>query len=101
MRGFDRPAPLATKRTGRMPGKVRLDWRVRPRRWRSEENLKLVIYMKSGNKITVHGVAKYEINNRGDDIIGMTIEKFWWWQHGSGLLIKTLSLSQIEAVCVA
>lgn len=62
--------------------------------------MKLVIYMKSGNKITVRGVAKYEIQNRGDNIVGVMIEKRWWWL-GSGLLVKTLALSQIEAVCVA
>ena len=62
--------------------------------------MKLVIYMKSGNRITVRGVADYEIQNRGDAIVGMTIQRRWW-ARGSGLLIKTLALSEIEAVCVA
>ena len=62
--------------------------------------MKLMIYMKSGNVITVRGVSKYTIRNRGDEIVGITFEKNWWCQ-GTGLLLNTLALSQIEAVCVS
>ena len=62
--------------------------------------MKLVIYMKSGNRITVRGVKGYEVQNLGDEIRSITIQKSWWSRR-SGLLIKTLALSQIEAICVA
>jgi hypothetical protein len=61
--------------------------------------MKLVIYMKSGNQIKIRGIRGYKIENRGDEIVGVTIER-WWWARGQRLLVKTLALSQVEAVCV-
>ena len=61
--------------------------------------MKLTIYLKSGNTVVVRGIKTYEIKNRGDDIVGVSYDRRWWAKRG-GLLLKTLALSQIEAVVV-
>ena len=59
----------------------------------------LTFYMKSGNRIRVRGVKEYTINNAGNEIIGLSL-KYYWFRFGKRLLVKTMDLSQIEAVTV-
>jgi len=64
--------------------------------------MKLNIYMKSGNKITMGNVKNYEIGNSGNEITKIFIERgSFWGGGGERLLVKTIDLSQIEAVTVS
>ena len=59
----------------------------------------MTIFMKSGNQIELPGVKEYEIGNQGDVIVKLKI--VWsWWKTGPRLLVKTIALSQIEAITV-
>jgi hypothetical protein len=56
----------------------------------------LEIFMRSGNKIVIDGVSEYKIKNSGDEITGLTLTQD---EHATRLLlVKTIALSQIEAV---
>ena len=57
----------------------------------------LRIYMKSGNCIVLPHVKEYKITNRGDEIIGVELKRRGIWS-GENLLVKTIALSQIEAI---
>lgn len=60
----------------------------------------LDIYMKSGNVITIRHIESYEIKNNGDEIVSLMLEKekrFGLTRH-AGLVVKTIALTQIEAV---
>lgn len=61
--------------------------------------MKITIYMKSGNKITLRNIKEYEFQNRGDDIVGIKLVRRSWMP-GTYALAKTFDLRQIEAVTV-
>lgn len=61
--------------------------------------MNLTIYMKSGNAIKLTGVKDYKIENIGNNITGITLtQDLHWWLFSRRLLVKTINLSQIEAV---
>lgn len=64
--------------------------------------MKLTIYMKSGNAIVTTGVKEYEIENKGNEIVGLKLvylpELVLKATFRKKLLVKTVDLSQIEAV---
>lgn len=63
--------------------------------------MKLNIYMKSGNIITVGGVKEYKVINKGDEIIHLTIEQRPYMKFfADKLLVNSINLSQIEAVTI-
>lgn len=62
--------------------------------------MKLTIYMKSGNKIVLRNVEEYEFQNRGNEIVGIRIQRRSWMP-GSRILAQTVALDQIEAVTAA
>jgi uncharacterized protein YrrD len=55
--------------------------------------------MKSGNSFSIDNISDYTINNKGDEINGLELhqKKYFW---STKLLVKTIALSQIEAVTV-
>lgn len=59
--------------------------------------MKLTIYLKSGNKIVLPFIKDYNIRNSGDEIISLEIVRHSFWP-GQKLLVKTIALSQIEAI---
>lgn len=61
------------------------------------DQMKLTVYLKSGNKIVLPFVKDYKIQNRGDEIITLEIVRRNFWP-GRRLLVQTISLSQIEAI---
>lgn len=60
--------------------------------------MKLKIYLKSGNSILLDNVKEYEIKNKGNIIVGMSIVTKS--KPKQKLLVKTIDLSSIEAVTV-
>jgi len=59
--------------------------------------MKINIYMKSGNKINLRGVKKWEFESKGEHVTKLYIQRHWWaW--GEKLIVTTINLSQIEAV---
>jgi hypothetical protein len=62
----------------------------------------LIIYMKSGNKIMLPFISKYNFGVEGESITYIRIERIWWleWLSHQKLSVATINLSQIEAVCV-
>lgn len=61
--------------------------------------MNLTIYMKSGNAIKLTQVKDYTIKNTGNEISSLLIEQdLSWWLFPRRLLVKTVDLSQIEAV---
>jgi hypothetical protein len=59
----------------------------------------LRIYMKSGNVLRLPNITEYEVETKGDNIVGLKIErKDTWWGSGEKLLVSSINLSQIEAV---
>lgn len=61
--------------------------------------MKLTIYMKSGNVITLRNIKEYEIGNRGDEVVHFKITTGLFCS--KRLLVKTIALNQIEAVVVS
>lgn len=61
--------------------------------------MKMTIYMKSGNKIVLRGIKEYEIQNQGNDIVGIKLTNHLWYP-GQMALLKTFDLRQIEAVTI-
>lgn len=62
--------------------------------------MKLTIYMKSGNVITVRGVRAWEGRYSGNTITQLQIERYRipFLAPSSRLWVSTLDLSQIEAI---
>lgn len=58
--------------------------------------MKITIYMKSGNRISLWGVKDYNMHTRGDSVI--LLELHYRWYARKRLLISTIALGQIEAV---
>jgi len=61
----------------------------------------LTIYMKSGNAIKLTGIDEYKIENRGNEIVGVTLKqkpKILGIFPRDKLLVKTIAMDQIEAV---
>ncbi len=56
----------------------------------------LILYMKSGHKITVPDVVEWSGRVNGNDILSLTI--IWNKNRKGGLALQTLDLSQIEAI---
>lgn len=66
--------------------------------------MKLNIYMKSGNVITTHGVKAWEVKERADAIVSLTIKYSWFANHvycREQLIITSIALGQIEAITVS
>lgn len=61
--------------------------------------MKLTFHTKSGNKIVQRGVREYEFQNRGNEIVGVTLRLNGFY-FGPKLLLGTMDISQIEAVTV-
>lgn len=64
----------------------------------------LNIYMKSGNRLRLRGVKEWKFNTRGNEVVGITIERSrfaTWFGTGERLIVSTIDMSQIEAVTVA
>lgn len=62
------------------------------------KTMKLNIFMKSGNKIEVYGVKKWEIKYSGDSITGLSITYRLFSLKSDRLIIGSIALSQIEAI---
>lgn len=61
--------------------------------------MNLTIYMKSGNAIKITRVKAYTFKNTGNGIFEIVLEQdLSWWLFPRRLLVKTIDLSQIEAV---
>jgi hypothetical protein len=62
----------------------------------------LIIYMKSGNKIVLPFISEYAFRADGESITYIKITRIWWleWLSRQKLIVETINLSQIEAVCV-
>lgn len=63
--------------------------------------MKLTIYMKSGNAIKLSGIEEYKIENKGNEIVGLTLKqkrRIFGVVPTNTLLVKTISLDQIEAI---
>jgi hypothetical protein len=58
--------------------------------------------MKSGSKIVLPFISKYTFGVDGDSITYIRIERIRWfeWLSRQKLIVETINLSQIEAVCV-
>ena len=59
--------------------------------------MKLTIYMKSGNKIVLRFIKAYQVQKVENRIVGLTITRTQFWP-GQRLMVKTIDLSQIEAI---
>lgn len=69
-----------------------------------ETNVILNIYMKSGNRLRLRGVKNWKFDTRGNEVVGITIERSRfakWFGAGERLIVSTIDMSQIEAVTVA
>jgi len=65
--------------------------------------MKLNIYMKSGNVIHIHGVKSWDANKTGDRVSFLKITYTWFALHvycKERLLVKSINLSQIEAITI-
>jgi len=64
-------------------------------------NMKLKIYMKSGNTITLPYIYDYTIGYTGNKITKLSITRNWFALYlglGNSLLVGATDLSQIEAI---
>lgn len=59
--------------------------------------MKITIYMKSGNKIVLPFIKKYDFEYEGDEITKLSIARRKLWP-GEKLEVKSIALSQIEAI---
>lgn len=64
--------------------------------FKRKRTFNLDIFMKSGNVIEIDDVIKYSIDTIGDEAVRLEI--FYHARSKRRLLIKTIALSQIEAV---
>ena len=65
--------------------------------WPFKRTITLRLYMKSGNVIEIDRIKDYTIKNEGNAIVGLNLT---WKNPRQQLLVKTIDLTQIEAVTV-
>lgn len=60
----------------------------------------VTIYMKSGNKIKLYFIENLKINDKGNSITYLHVEKMWFFKYVrfNHLMIESIDLSQIEAI---
>lgn len=63
--------------------------------------MKLKLYMKSGNVVTVSGVKNVKYKHHGNEITELTVE--WTWLERKlfkkrGVMVPSVDLSQIECM---
>lgn len=61
--------------------------------------MKLKIYFKSGNVVTIRNVVSWEVGGNGVmDSISITHKKPYFWQIKSRLIVKSMNLNNVDCI---